>query len=125
MQTATYKLVIGAVVFALIATRSQATEETIKADALPTKAFDALLSSLPGMTFVSVVKETEATDQVVFDVELKQKGRKYETDIKGDGTMLEVEKEVMKKNWPKALLFFVQSKFHHCKTPFPFEALYV
>src|SRR5262245_33482740 len=69
-------------------------------DDLPRKVRDAVTARFPEARLTSVGKETVGKD-VVWDIELTQKGRKYEMDIKEDGTVLEVEKEVFLKEWPK------------------------
>ncbi len=86
-------------------------EEKINADQLPKAVAASVTARFPGLEYTSITKETEADGSVVFDIELKQKGRKFETDVKADGTIMEVEKEVAKENWPKALAKLVESKY--------------
>src|SRR3954453_3486741 len=81
----------------------QAAEEKIKPGDLPKSVASSLKSRFPGLKITSAVRETEADGKVVYDIELTQKDRKFETDIQKDGTFLEVEKEVMDKDWPKEL----------------------
>jgi len=50
-----------------------------------------------------VEKENEH-GAVVYDLELKQGGRKYEMDVKEDGTIMEIEKQVMSSDVPAALM---------------------
>jgi len=52
---------------------------------------------------------------VVFDIELKQKDRKFETDIQPDGTMLEVEKEIFENNWSNEVRSTVGAKYPNGK----------
>jgi hypothetical protein len=92
-----------------------AKEETIKASELPKAVGDAVNKRFPGLEFTSITKETESDGKVVFDIELKQKGRKFETDVQADGTILEIEKEVATKDWPKALAGTVGTKYPRCK----------
>jgi hypothetical protein len=88
-----------------------AKEEKIEAAQLPKSVSDAVNARFPGLKFTSITKETEADGRVVYDIELTQKDRKFETDVKADGTLLEVEKEVAQKDWPKALQGTVEGKF--------------
>ncbi len=104
-----------AVVVAIAGSRGQGSEVKIKAEELPKKVTDALNARFPGLTIVSAAKETDAAGKIVFDVELKQKDRKYETDIKEDGGMLEVEKEVASKNWSKDLQNTIEGKYPKAK----------
>lgn len=110
MRLLSRALVASTLISGAISTISHATEERIKSDALPRRTVEALNKRFPGLIYVNISKETDAKGQVVYDVELKQKGRKFETDIKNDGTMLEVEKEVRESEWPKALKSLVESK---------------
>jgi hypothetical protein len=89
---------------------SKGDEETIKPEQLPKAVKASLDGRFPGAEITSAVKETE-NGQVVFDIELKQKGHKFESDIKEDGTILEIEKEVATKDWPKALAAAVAAKY--------------
>jgi uncharacterized membrane protein YkoI len=94
--------------------KAAAVEVKVKPDDLPKSVSDALKARFPGLTITSAVKETE-NGNVVFDIELTQKGRKFESDIKEDGTILEVEKEVDPKNYPKSLAAAVNAKYPKAK----------
>src|SRR5690242_2166740 len=87
-------------------------EKNIAAKDLPKKVADALNGRFPGAELTSAEKETEAGN-VVYDLELKQKGRKYEMDVKEDGTVLEIEKEINAKDVPAAVTKAVRDKFPH------------
>ena len=85
-------------------------EEKITQDKLPKKVLQAVKSWFPEPEFTSLTKET--TDgKVVYDLEFKYKGRKYEMDIKADGTVLEIEKEVAIKNLPAAVTAALKAKY--------------
>jgi uncharacterized membrane protein YkoI len=92
------------------ATAARADEEKIPPDQVPKKIMDAIKKRFPGAEVTSVEKETE-NGKVVYDVELKQKGRKYEMDIKEDGTIVEIEKEVAAKDVPEAVTKAVKAKY--------------
>ena len=85
-------------------------EIKLKAEELPKAVSECLKARFPGLQITSAAKETE-NGNVVFDIELTQKGRKFESDIKEDGTILEVEKEVAEKDYPKALATSVEAKY--------------
>jgi uncharacterized membrane protein YkoI len=89
-------------------------EVKVKPDELPKAVSDALKARFPGLEITSAAKETE-NGNVVFDIELTQKSRKFESDIKEDGTILEIEKEVDPKNYPKALAASVDAKYPKAK----------
>src|SRR5262249_19199599 len=89
----------------------RAAEEKIKPEELPKSVSDTVRARFPDLKFTSITKETEADGQVVYDIELKHKDRKFETDIKADGTMVEVEKEVLKKDWLRAMTETIEAKY--------------
>jgi uncharacterized membrane protein YkoI len=102
-------------IVALSAVFGRAAEEKIKPGDLAKSVASSLNARFPGLTITSVTRETEADGKVLFDIELKQKDRRFETDIQKDGTILEVEKEVFAKHWPDALRSTVQAKFPNGK----------
>src|SRR5262245_57399460 len=85
-------------------------EEKITADKLPKKVMDAVKSWFPEPEFTSLTKETTGT-KVIYDLEFKYKGRKYEMDIKEDGTVLEIEKEVAVKDLPQAVTTALKAQY--------------
>jgi uncharacterized membrane protein YkoI len=74
----------------------------------------SLNARFPGLTIISAAHEIE-NGKEVYDIELKQKERKFETDIQKDGTILEIEKEISAKDWSSALRSTVESKFPNGK----------
>src|SRR5262249_45745696 len=70
----------------------------------------AIKDRFPGADITSAEKENE-DGQVVYDIELKHKDRKYEMDIKEDGTILEIEKEIAAKDLPDAVKKAVEAKY--------------
>src|SRR5262249_46780475 len=86
----------------LAATAARADDKKVPLDKVPKAVMDAIKARFPGAEITSVEKEKEG-DKVVYDIELKHQGRKYEMDIQEDGTILEVEKEVATKDVPEAV----------------------
>jgi uncharacterized membrane protein YkoI len=82
----------------------------IEPDKLPAKITESINGRFPGGKVTSAEKEVE-DGNVVFDIELKHDGRKYEMDIKEDGTILEIEKEVFSKDVPAAVSKAVSDKY--------------
>lgn len=106
-----FGVVTGLVILGSLAQADEkAKAEKIAADKLPMKVMAAVKARFPGAEVTSVEKETEMGN-VVYDIELKHKGRKYEMDIKEDGTVLEVEKEVAAKDVPAAVTKTVKAKY--------------
>ena len=107
--------VIAAGGLALLSVGGRAADEKVPLDKVPEKISAAINGRFPGAELKSVEKEND-DGKIMFDIELTQKGRKYEMDVKEDGTIVEIEKEVaakdfsaacadaVKKNYPKAMI---------------------
>ena len=77
---------------------------------VPPQVRAALESRFPGAQITSVEREKE-DGRVVYDYELRQDGRKYETDVLEDGTLLEVEKHLAGSEIPEAVSRAVAAKY--------------
>lgn len=94
----------------LLATVAWSAEEKITPDKLPAKVMDVVKARFPGAEFTSVTKET--TDgKVIYDLEMKHKGRKCEMDIREDGTIINIEREIAAKDLPAAVTKAVEKKY--------------
>jgi uncharacterized membrane protein YkoI len=85
-------------------------QEKLTPDKVPAKVMAAAKERFPGAEFTSITKEKE-NNQVIYDLELKHQGRKYEMDIKEDGTIIEIEKQVFNKDVPAAITKAVTAKY--------------
>ena len=96
----------------MTATSARADEkaEKIEPDKLPAKIKNAVKARFPGAEVTSAEKEKE-NGEIVYDLELKHEGRKYEMDIKEDGTVMEIEKQVMSSDIPAAVITNVKAKY--------------
>jgi Putative beta-lactamase-inhibitor-like, PepSY-like len=79
-------------------------------DKIPKKVMDTLMAKFPKAEIHKWTKEKEG-DVVVYDLEFKQEGRKFEADIKEDGTIHNWEKEVAVKDVPDAVKKAVEKKY--------------
>jgi uncharacterized membrane protein YkoI len=104
------RLLVGMVALLVLGVTVRADEEKISPDKLPAKVMAAVKERFPGAEFTSITKET-MDKNVVYDIELKHQGRKYEMDIKEDGTVLEVEKEIALKDVPAAVAKAIEAKY--------------
>ncbi len=111
MQTAMRSAIVMITVVALSVAIARAAEEKIYPSDLPKSVAESLNARFPGLKINSAVRETDSEGRVVYDVELNQNGRRFETDIENDGTMLEVEKQIMKRDWSRALNSTVGAKY--------------
>jgi uncharacterized membrane protein YkoI len=99
----------GLVLLAAVA-RPDDKAEKIPLEKVPKAVMDAIKGRFPGAEIASVEKEKE-DGKIVYDVELKHQGRKYEMDIEENGTILEIEKEVAAKDVPAAVTKAVMDKY--------------
>lgn len=77
---------------------------------LPAKIMGTVHGRLPGAQVTSAEKETE-NGAVVYDLELTHQGRKYEMDVKEDGTLMEIEKQVMARDVADKVTKAVKGKY--------------
>jgi uncharacterized membrane protein YkoI len=90
--------------------RADEKDKKIPLDKVPKPIVEAINGRFPGADVSSVEKETE-NGKVVFDVELKHQGRKYEMDIEEDGTIIEIEKEVAQADVPESVTKTIKARF--------------
>ena len=98
MGCATVSVAAGLLLLAAVA-RADDKAEKIPLDKVPKAIMDAIKGRFPGAEISSVEKEME-DGKIMYDVELKHQGRKYEMEIAESGTILEIEKEVAAKDVP-------------------------
>src|SRR5262245_13068771 len=101
--------------FVLVTTVSRAEEKEKKAkdlelDKIPKAVMDALKAKFPKAEIHKWTKEKEG-DDVVYDIEFKQEGRKCEADIKENGTYINYEREIAAKDLPDAVKQAVEKKY--------------
>src|SRR5262249_2176512 len=94
----------------IVASMSQADDKKISLDKGPKAGMTTVKNRVPGASITQIQKETE-NGEVIYDFELKHEGRKYEMDIKENGTVTEIEKEVAAKDVPEAVANAVKAKF--------------
>ena len=88
----------------------RAQEEAVPLDKIPKAVMDALLSKFPKAKIDKCTKAKEGND-VVYDIEFKQQGRKFEADIKENGTYINYEKAINAKELPKAVRAAIDKKY--------------
>jgi len=99
---------IGILAASLVVACSAIAADKLSEKDIPAKIMKSVNGRLPGAQLTSAEKETE-DGNVVYDLELTQKGLKYEMDVKEDGTILEIEKEI--KNPAEAVTKAVKQKY--------------
>jgi hypothetical protein len=79
-------------------------------DKLPRAVADAVKGRFPGASVTGVEKGAE-NGNVVYDVELRQGGSRYEVGVRWDGVVLVIEKEVAAKDLPAAVAAALGAKY--------------
>jgi hypothetical protein len=79
-------------------------------DKVPQQVMDTLKAKFPKAEIDKWTREREGA-VVVYDFEFKQDGRKFEADIKEDGTIHNWEKEIAAKDLPDAVKKAVEMKY--------------
>jgi len=104
--------ILGITVALLAGCSHQKHEEGMKISPseIPAAVMNSAKARLPGAEVTSAEKESPH-GAVVYDLELKQGGRKYEMDVKEDGTIMEIEKQVQSSDVPAAVLSNVKAKY--------------
>jgi hypothetical protein len=94
----------------MLALAAAAEEKKIRVDQVPASVMKAVRARLPGVVVRSAEKEVE-NGVTVYDLELTCQGRKYEMDVKPDGTILELEKEVAARDLPQAVQTALETRY--------------
>ena len=88
----------------------RAQEEAVPQDKIPKLVMDSLLAKFPKAKIDKCTKAKEG-DDVVYDIEFKQEGRKCEADIKESGVYINYEKAIEAKDLPKAVSDAVEKRY--------------
>src|SRR5687768_4376067 len=86
----------------------------LKPDQVPAKVMEAAKGRFPSAEWRSITKETE-NNMTIYDFELTSEGKKYEMDIKDDGTIIEIEKEIAETALPDSVRKAVAAKHPKAK----------
>ena len=89
-------------------------EGKLTPDKVPAKVMDAAKARFPNAEWRSITRETE-NNMTIYDFELTSEGKKYEMDIKDDGTILEIEKEIAETDLPDSVRKAVAAKHPKAK----------
>jgi hypothetical protein len=85
-------------------------EADLELDKLPEVVMNTLKARFPDAEIHKWTKETEG-DIVVYDIEFKQQDRKFEADIKEDGTIHNWEKEIAAEDLPEVVKKAAEEKY--------------
>ena len=93
------------VLFLFLSAGAVRSQEAVPPDKIPKAVMDALLAKFPKAKIDKCTKAKES-DDIVYDIEFKQEGRKCEADIKQNGTYINYEKDSRssrspaRRQWP-------------------------
>ena len=90
--------------------QEQGKAEKLTSENIPPKIMAAINGRFPGAQVTSAERENE-DGKIVYDIELKHSGRKYEMDIHDDGTIIEIEKEMDASKLPEAAAKTLADKY--------------
>jgi hypothetical protein len=79
-------------------------------DKIPKKVMAALKAKFPKAKITKATKEKDG-DEAVYDIEFTQDGKKFEADIKADGTIQNYEVEIPAKDLPEAAGKAIEKKY--------------
>jgi len=85
-------------------------KDDLELDKIPEVVMDALKAKFPKAEIHKWTKEKE-DDIVIYDIEFKQEGRKFEADIKEDGLIHNWEKAIAAEDLPDAVKIVVETKY--------------
>jgi hypothetical protein len=102
---------MGLVALALfLAGPMRADEEKVPLDKLPQKVVDAVKAKFPDNKMTHASKEKE-NNEVIYEVSLKNGDLNIDVEVKPDGTIVTVEKEIKPGDLPKAVTEALAAKY--------------
>lgn len=88
----------------------RAQEEPVPEVKIPKAVTNALLAKFPAAKIDKCTKAREDND-IVYDIEFKQEGRKCEADIRENGTYINYEKAIAAKDLSKAVRNAIEKRY--------------
>jgi hypothetical protein len=85
-------------------------EKKLMPSDVPPKVMSAMDTRFQGAQYTSITREEEKGN-TIYDFELTQGGRKYEADVREDGTIVEIEKAIEQRDLPAAVSEAINKKY--------------
>jgi len=105
---------VGGLFAVILASTGQAAEAQVRnphdLDQIPAQVMAALKTKFPEAVIQQWTREEE-DGVVLYDIEFEQQGRKFEADIKEDGTIDNWEREVAAADLPAVVMSVVRGKY--------------
>jgi hypothetical protein len=93
-----------------VSSESSVDEKKISAEKLPQSVKTALNQRFSGAEMTYAEKETR-NGQRIYNLELKHNAHRYEMDVREDGTILNIYKEVADRDLPKPVLKALEERY--------------
>ena len=104
---------LGAMLLLASGAEAQDKKKDLELDKIPKAVMDALKSRFPKAEIQKWTKAKEG-DDIVYDIEFIEKGRKGEADIKENGVYINFEREIAAKDLPKAVREAIEKRYPKC-----------
>ena len=90
--------------------KEEAHEQKLMPSDVPPKVMSAMDTRFAGAQYTSITREQEKGN-TIYDFELMQGGRKYEADVKEDGSIVEIEKAIEARELPANVSDAINKKY--------------
>jgi uncharacterized membrane protein YkoI len=110
MHRSVVRLGLATLVSLLVLADGRADTKKIPLDKLPRAVADAVKAKYPDAELVGAEEEHD-NGQTVYEVALKDKGRKMDVTFKPDGTLVSVEKEIAVKELPRPVAEALDARY--------------
>ena len=110
MRHFTSSLTAFTLFFCIGVVAASAQDEPVSPDKIPATVIDALHAKFPRAKIDTCTRAKEG-DDVVYDIEFKQDGRKCEADITEKGAYINYEKAIEARNLPKAVRNAIEQRY--------------
>ena|ERR1700730_17980610 len=101
---------ITALMLLALAVNARADEEKIPLSKVPDKVLTAVKEKFPGAKLISASTEKE-DGETLYEVALKYKEQNIDVELKADGTIVEIEKEIKVEDLPEAVTSALKDKY--------------
>lgn len=101
----------AAVTVALVAAVGRAGEEKVPLDKLPKAVADAVKKRFPKLEMKEATKEATEDKKTVYEVTLTRDKKKIDVTLTPEGAIVMIEKEIDRKDLPKAVAEAIAAKY--------------
>jgi hypothetical protein len=99
-----------AMTLSLVLAVARADEEKVDLDKVPKAVLEAVKARFPEAKLVGAEKETE-DGKTIFEINIKDKNQNVDVSLTAEGKILEIEKQIAAKDWPKPVSQALEAKY--------------